>query len=54
VLVAVVAAVGDHLVGSLAWPSTPAAHRLDPVKEWQQLRDVVAVAGGQRERQRQT
>ena len=54
VLVAVVAAVGDHLAGSLAWPSAAAAHRLDPVKECQQLRDVVAVGGGQRERQRET
>ncbi len=52
VLVVVVAAVGDEAVGSLAGPADLAADGGDAVDEGQQLGDVVAVAGGQRDGQR--
>jgi hypothetical protein len=43
----VVGAVGEQLVGSLAWPSASAAYRRDLVDEGQQFGDVVSVAAGQ-------
>src|SRR5256885_1154189 len=52
VLVVVVGPVGVQLVGSPAWPATPAAHRWNLVDQRQELRDVVAVATGQRHSQR--
>lgn len=53
VAVAVIAAVSDQLLRAMARASPAAAHRLDPVEQRQQLGDVVAVAAGQRERERQ-
>ncbi len=53
VTVAVIAAVSDQLAGALARAPVTAAHRLDGVEQRQQLGDVVAVAAGQRERQRE-
>lgn len=52
VAVTVIAAVSDELLGALARPSASTLHRVDAVEQRQQLGDVVAVAGGQRERQR--
>ena len=52
VLVVVVAAVADHLVGAPARPPDEAADRGHAVEERDQLRDVVAVAAGERERER--
>src|SRR5262249_14810348 len=48
VLVVVVAAVGEHAVGSLAWPADLAAHRRHPLDQRQELGDVVAIAAGDR------
>lgn len=54
VLVVVIAAVGEHRVGLLAWPADLAGDRsgVQIVKQRQQLSDVVAVAAGQRDGQR--
>ena len=52
VRVEVVAAVGDQPVGALAGAANPAADGGDAVDERQQLGDVVAVAAGQRDGQR--
>lgn len=54
VLVVVVAAVGEDEVGLLAWPSELAGDRprVEVLKQRDQLRDVVAVAAGQRDRER--
>ena len=49
VLVVVVAAVGDHLVGALARPAGFARDRTDPIDEREQLRHVVAIPAGQRD-----
>lgn len=46
VLVVVIAAIGDHLFGAVAWAPAPAANRLDRVDQRQQLGDVVAVGAG--------
>ena len=54
VLVVVVAAVGKQRVRSSARPAGAAANRWYPVEQLQQLRDVVAVSGGQRPGERQT
>jgi hypothetical protein len=50
----VTAAVGDHQVGLLARPAGPASDRpkVQIVHQWQQLGDVVAVAAGQRDGER--
>jgi hypothetical protein len=48
VLVVVVATVGDQRPGSTPRPADAAAHRRDAVEQLEQLRDVVAVAAGQR------
>ncbi len=48
VFVVVVAAVGGYPLGPLARPADLAAHRGDAVDEGDQLRDVVAVAAGER------
>jgi hypothetical protein len=48
----VVAAVCDQLVGSAAWPTDRPAHRWHSVDERDQLSDVVAVAAGEREGER--
>lgn len=53
VTVAVIATVSEQLAGALARAPAAAAYRLDGVEQRQQLGDVVAVAGGQRERQRE-
>ncbi len=47
VLVVVVGAVGEHLVGALAGPATAASHGWELVDQWQELGDVVAVAAGE-------
>jgi hypothetical protein len=47
-LVVVVAAIGDHPVGALARPAAIARDGAGPVDEGKQLRDVIAVATGQR------
>lgn len=52
VFVAVLAAVGDHFVGSLAWTAGLARDRGDPVYEHQELGDVVAVRSGELRQQR--
>jgi hypothetical protein len=54
VLVVVIAAVGDDQVGLLARPAELAGDRpgVQVVQQRQQLGDVVAVAAGQRDRQR--
>jgi hypothetical protein len=44
----VVAAIGDHLVGAPTRPPAFARDGADPVDEGQQLRDVIAMAPGQR------
>ena len=51
VLVVVIAAIGDHHVGFLAWPAALAGDRpvLQVVEQRQQLGHVVAVAAGQRD-----
>ena len=48
VLVVVVAAVGGDPVGPSAWPADLAANRRDTLDERDELRDVVAVAAGDR------
>jgi hypothetical protein len=48
VLVVVVATIGDQPVRSLARPAAFARDRADPVDQWEQLRDVIAMATGQR------
>ena len=45
--VVVVAAVGEQLARSSSWPATPPADRRDGVEQRDQLGDVVAVAAGQ-------
>ncbi len=52
VLVVVIAAVGDHALGPTAGPAGLAPHRRDGVQQRQQLGDVVAVAAGQTDGQR--
>ena len=54
VFVVVIAAVGEDLVGLLARPAGFARDRagVEVVKQWQQLGDVVSVAAGQRDGQR--
>ena len=49
VLVVVIAAIGDHLVGALARPAGFARDRTDPIDEREQLRHVVAIPAGQRD-----
>jgi hypothetical protein len=51
-VVAVIATVSDQLSGAMAWAPPAAVHRFDRVEQRQQLGDVVAVPGGQRERER--
>jgi hypothetical protein len=46
VLVVVVAAVGDELVGTKAGPADNTAHGRDPLDQGDELGDVVAVAAG--------
>lgn len=52
VLVVVIAASGDHPLRPLTWPPPFARDRRDAVDQRQELGDVVAVAAGQRDRQR--
>ena len=52
VFVVVVAAVGGNPLGPSAGAADAAAHRRDPLDEWDQLGDVVAVAAGEREGER--
>jgi hypothetical protein len=52
VLVVVVAAVGDQRPGSASWAANAAADRRHAVEQLDQLRDVVAVAAGERPGQR--
>jgi hypothetical protein len=52
VLVVVVAAVGEEHVGPPARPADLPRDRWDLVQQGQQLRDVVAIAAGQRHRER--
>jgi hypothetical protein len=49
VLVVVVAAVGDHLVGALAGLAAFARDGADPIDEREWLRHVVAISAGQRD-----
>ena len=48
VLVVVVAAVGDQRPRSVSWATGAAADGRHPVEQFEQLRDVVAVAAGER------
>jgi hypothetical protein len=43
VLVVIIAAVGDHPLLPLPRTSTLPGDRLDPINQWEQLGDVVAV-----------
>jgi hypothetical protein len=52
VLVVVVATVGEQLPRLASRPAASAADRRDGIQERDELGDVVAVAGGQRDRQR--
>jgi hypothetical protein len=47
-----IASVGDHFVGPLAWTAVLARDRGDPVYERQKLGDVVAVRGRELRQQR--
>ncbi len=51
VLVKVVAAVGKQPTGPAAGTSSRATYRWDRVQQWQELRDVVPVAAGERDRE---
>ena len=51
-LVVVIAAIGEQPLGAFSGPPDLAAHRADPVDQREQLDDVVAVAAGQTDRQR--
>ena len=53
VLVVVIAAVGDDTVGPPSRSAEASAYRRHPVEQRDQLGDVVAVAAGERPRQRQ-
>ena len=48
VLVVVVTAVGDQRPRSASWPTDPATDRRHAVEQVEQLREVVAVAAGER------
>ena len=50
--VVVVAAIGEQLTRLAAWPAAPASDRWDGVDQRDELGDVVAVAAGQADRQR--
>jgi len=50
----VIAAVGDRFVGAQPRSADPSLHRPEAVDERQELGDVVAVATGQADRQRDT
>jgi hypothetical protein len=50
--VVVVAAGSEQFAGSAAGSSSSAADRWDGLDQWDQLGDVVAVAAGERDRQR--
>jgi hypothetical protein len=54
VLVMVITAVGDHSLRALSRSATLARDRPDAIDQRQQLRDVVAVPAGQRDRKRHT
>ena len=53
-LVVVIAAVGEEPVGLLAWPSDLPSHwpPVEAFDQRQQLGDIVAVAAGQADRER--
>ena len=53
VFVVVVAAVCEQRLRSATRPAWAAAHRRDAIEQLEQLRDVVAVGGGERPGQRQ-
>ena len=50
----VVTAVGDQRPRSASWPTDPATDRRHAVEQVEQLRDVVAVAAGERPGERDT
>lgn len=54
VLVEVIAAISENTIGLLAWPTALASDRpgLQVLDQWQQLGDVVTVAAGQSDRER--
>ena len=52
VLVVVVAAVAEHPRGAPAWSSSPSLDGRDAIEQRDQLGDIVAVAAGGRERER--
>jgi hypothetical protein len=52
VLVVVIAAVSDDLIGPLAGAASLAGDWADAIGEWEQLGDVVAVPAGQADRER--
>ena len=52
VLVVVVAAVGQQCLWPSSRPADPAAYGWHPIEQLDQLRDIVAVAAGQRPRER--
>jgi len=52
VFVVVIAPVGVDLIRAPPWPAAAAAHRRDGLDQGHELGDVVAVAAGQRHRQR--
>jgi hypothetical protein len=54
ILVMVIATIGVDRVWALAWTPRPATHRGDRLNQGHELSDVVAVAAGQRDLQRDT
>jgi hypothetical protein len=54
VLVVVVAAIGEQVRWSTFRSSDHSSNRRDGIDQWDQLRDIVAVPAGQRDRERNT
>jgi hypothetical protein len=52
VLVVVIATIGDHLLGALAWSADLPGNRANSINQRQKLGDVVAMAAGQADRKR--
>jgi hypothetical protein len=54
VLVVVITAVCEQDIGPLAWATHLSGNGFDAVQQSKQLRDIVPIAAGQSQRQRQT
>jgi hypothetical protein len=53
VLVEVIASVREQLIGTMPRPAYPAGDRSNAIDQGEELGDVVAIAAGQGDRQRQ-